>query len=468
MNFKIDFAELIRVFLMKIKGERANEDSGPMQVQTGMFEINLVPDVKMKMIRLQKIRNLVFFVCIVIVSTVFGLTLVLGGIKGAQDIAMGGQDSKLKLMSEKILNYGELSEFLTIQDQLDKLNKIDENKKVLSRVFMVLSGILPSNDSKQTQDSISLSDLNVDLANSSISFDAQADAKMEPLFDYRVLESFKKGVGMMKYDYGRYVDENGNEIPTRCIEEADQNGNMYTENGNLYAIWKRGEKGCDPNRDDSLEIINEQTNGENGTAVIPTAPTSPADSANPATAQKNARLAVKSEKIWRTPQFNDWYEGKEVERNLVGVENTNSTTEIGPGGSTTESVQKYSPRMTLDGVISGIPHFASRCIEYTGVDEGGKINWSANNDCMMAPNGILINDSSNGRTADGALVLRFSAVLPLDKKIFAYNNKHVAVISPSGQNVTDSYLQIGGMFAENAKDCVASDTSCRNQKTGGN
>ena len=57
-------------------------------------------------------------------------------------------------------------------------------------------------------------------------------------------------------------------------------------------------------------------------------------------------------------------------------------------------------------------------------------------------------------------MLRFSATVTLDEAVFKFTNKHVMAISPTGQNVTDSYVQIQGMFAERAADCSDSDVVC--------
>ena len=61
-----------------------------------MFEINLVPDIKAEMIRAQKMRNLIYFICFVVAAGSIGAVLFLMAIKTGQDIRMSGQDSSLK------------------------------------------------------------------------------------------------------------------------------------------------------------------------------------------------------------------------------------------------------------------------------------------------------------------------------------------------------------------------------------
>ena len=412
-----------------------------------MYEINLVPDIKLQMIKMQKIRNLVFFICMVVAAAVVGIVILLSAIVGGQNLAMSGQDGRLRNMSDKVLGYDGINEFLTIQDQLSKLAKISDSRKMLSRTFSILNVMLP-----QGADSVTISELNIDLDNNALVFDGQADAGEEPLIDYRVLEAFKKGVALTKFDYGRYVDANGTAIPTRCIEEATEAGEIYNENGNLYAIWKRGEYGCDPQRDDNAKDEEETTGvstdtvdglGTDGLTDMSSGAASNNLTNQNLTTEQEAELRgdpqVQDEIIYRTPLFNQWHED---------------------GG--TKEDNGYTPNMTLDGEITGVPHFASECFKYTGTEVPGseKVKWAAENDCMLAPDGVDIRESSNGKDTSGNLVLRFSATINLNEQLFFFKNKHVMAIGPSGQNVTDSYVQIEGMFDERAEDCEAGDNSC--------
>ena len=204
------FSDIPKFFKDLISGK--TNESTMMTGQTGKYEVNLVPDVKLQMIRLQKIRNLVFFICIVVSIASISTVAVLGGIKGTQDLLISGQESHIKNLSDKITTYKELPDFLTIQDQLKKLSEINKNRPVLSRVFPILRNLFPTG-----ADTITMSELNVNLDTATLNFDAQANAGEEPKIDYRVLESFKKSVNMMKYDFGRFVTATGDQIPTRCI-----------------------------------------------------------------------------------------------------------------------------------------------------------------------------------------------------------------------------------------------------------
>ena len=449
-----------------------------MTEQSKIYEVNLVPEVKRQMIKAMKFRNIMLFVCIVLVSVAGATVVIMAGIWEGQNISMSSQDGKLKAMSDKIKSYSSLSELLTIQTQLNELGEINANKKVLSRVFPIVRTILP-----EGPDTIEISELSVNLTESTIRFDAQADAKVSPYIDYRVLESFKKGVSLMKYDYGRYVDENDNEIPVRCLVDTNKDGAMLSEEekvGNattkyIYAYWLKGKKGCDPSRDDYDEDGDEDEpsssesgvkNGVNNMlsefAVTETEvtkeglveDTSSAESAQEAFEAKLNKLddygkelmfeqinsGIKTEdadvvKVYRSPRFSEWYK---------------------------------NGNMDEQGNIMGVPHFNSQCITYTGAatgTNGSGMKWTTDNDCMLAMDEPSIRDSSNGRDSNGNLVLRFSAIITLNEEVFKFENKHILAISPTGQNVTDSYRQIEGMFAERAADCSDTDVVCTTTST---
>ena len=449
-------------------------------------EINLVPDIKNDMIRTLKLRNLVFFISIVVGITCAVVLAVLGSIVGGQEIAKTGKETTLKLMSAKVENSADdLKDYLTIRDQLSDLKNITGQKQVLSRTFNILGALLPTG-----ADTIKISELTVNLANENptFSFDAQADAGREPFIDYNVLDSFKKSMEYMYYDYGTYVDKDDNEIPAYCIIETGEDGETLRENGSYYAYWTIAEEGCnpgdaeyqDPVDEDGnpIELVNDEEeeeteqNSDSGNSTLNNvlgntnvnSRNSNSDndedensddedvdsgSSSSSSSNSNSKKRVSKDayettvfddtqvvKIWRTPQFEEWYKDEHID---------------------------------LSGQISGIPHFNSQCITYSGtLDEKDSktIKWNDDKTCHLVPSnnnesGIKISDSSNGRGAGDELVLRFSAVITLDPAVYQFNNFHMLAIPPADRvNVTDSYVQIQNMFSEPARACDPTDTAC--------
>ena len=466
---------------LKQFGIKPKEAPTMMTEQNKSYEINLVPEIKRQMVKAMRIRNIMLFVCIILASVAGATVVIMGGVWESQNISMSVQDGRIKDMSDKLKSYDSLSEFLTIQTQLKDLDQITNNKKVLSRVFPIVSTILPDGP-----DTIEISELSVDLSTNTIRFDAQADAKVSPYIDYRVLESFKKGVSLMKYDYGRYVDAADNEIPTRCLVETNKDGELLVEKESIatstveytYAYWLKGKKGCDPSRDDMSgeeeKEDEEESAGNNSGAenkvnqmlsefavvngegeVTKEDFVEDTDAAEKVQDEFNARLDlldelgkslmydqlnsgikmedVAVEKIYRSPRFSEWYK---------------------------------DGYMNEQGEIFNVPHFNSGCITYTGGPAvGGGMKWTSSNDCMLAIEEPSIRDSSNGRDSNGNLVLRFNATITLNGEVFKFTNKHILAISPTGQNVTDSYRQIEGMFAERAADCSDTDVICTTTST---
>lgn len=437
---------------LKNFGIKPKEKPTMMTEQNGSYEISLVPEVKRNMIKAMKFRNILLFCCIVLMAVSGGIVMVMVTVWEGQNITMSGQDSRMKVMADKLNNYDSLPELLTIQKQLSQINQVIDNKKVLSRVFPVLSVILP-----EGPDTISLSELTVNLDENTLIFDAQADAKVSPYIDYRVLESFKKGISLMKYDYGRYVTADGDEIPSRCMVEADAEGNTLIEEDKnngvtskyIYAYWMKGKKGCDPEREDFVSEEEEEEAEEEGSSEQQTQKSdeeiqadfdkklNSLDDYGKSLLYQQVESGVSTEnadvvKIYRSPRFSEWYK---------------------------------AGYMNEGGTISDVNHFESSCITYSGAEASGTMKWISENVCMLSAADPVIRDSSNGRDSNGNLVLRFSATLTLEPGVFEFKNKHVMAISPSGQNVTDSYRQVAGMFAERAADCSDSDVICTTTST---
>lgn len=413
-----------------------------------MYEINLVPDIKAEMIKAQKKRNFVFFTSAAISAMSVAIVLILGTIRAGMGIKIVTQDNTLELMSNKLNEYTGLDELLTIQNQLLGLSNIQSNKKVFSRVFSILAQMLPQG----TDDTVTISSMNVDMDESMLSFEGQANAgPSTDGIDYRVLEAFTKSVGLMKYDYGTYVDKDGNAIPSMCISESDELGKAYTEKDEseggtlLYAIWAKGVKGCDPSRNDDEDVVvndeevkeviseaegeSETSQGNSNTNDANNNSDNAAGENVSEEGQTETKTEVETVKIYRTPRFKEWFK------------------------------KNY---MSRGGDITGVPHFESQCIVYSGIDtDNNTVKWESQNSCDLAPDGIEVIESSNGRQAGGDLVLRFTARTTLAPEVFDYNNKHMIAIAPTGKvNVTDSLLQIEMMFSERASDCEADDPTC--------
>ena len=432
--------------------------------KTSLFEINLVPDIKAVALKTQKIRNLFLFAFMVLGGFSVFLFVIFGIFIGSQQITISDQTKNITSLDKKVNSFSSLNEFLTLQGQLSKISELNDQKRNLSRTFYIMSSLLAQGpDAKGNRDKITVSELNVDMDQSIISIEAQADAGKEPYIDYRVLEAFKKAASATNYDYGDYVDESGNKIPARCIYEATSDGNLFMEGGNLYGSWYKKEPGCDPSaaksgdgtakKDDSSTTAEEKVKEAEQKAsealdeyLRKTQESQSSDQNSDNKDQKstvkqgaeksakNTRYTSEPVKIWRIPKFEEWSKSGNIDDS---------------------------------GKISGVAHFESKCVKYNKTSLNGQNHWQAENDCMLLSKPVEVSESTNARNANGNLVLRFSAKIHITPDVFMFKNKHVIPLTPAGQNVTDSYLQVENIFEQKAVDCRNNDTACKNSKNEG-
>ena len=180
-----------------------------------MIEINLVPDVKQELINAQRVRSTVItgaiLVGIISVSIVALLAFYIFAIQAARGaIADGFIDEG----SKKLAANEDLPKILTIQNQLTKINDLNDNKSIDSRIFDLLIKINPPKPND-----ITISDLTIDSAANLITINGQASNS------YAAAEVFKKTIEGTKV---KYVDNNKK---TQTIPLASQISTSDTSYG---------------------------------------------------------------------------------------------------------------------------------------------------------------------------------------------------------------------------------------------
>ena len=296
------------------------------------------------------------------------------------------------------MKFTNAEELLTIQDQMNNLRLLNDNKIKFSRVFGVLDVILPTGDNE-----VKISQLRTDINNNILYFDAVASASNN--IGYRALEAFKKNAKLSYYDYGSYMrldKETGDyvEIPSFCIDEE------VDANGVTFGIYHKGKPGCEaPMIEGETESDEELEDEELETETQTKTNTSTEES------------TVTDIRIRRT--YNDQ---NDMEKYRSGKDNY--------GDSTTKGY-----------------YFESSCLQY----DNGKFDEAATlEQCPLLSEEPNIGDSSYGRNSEDEMVLSFSSTLTITRDVFLARNKHVQVIGPTRQNVTDSYIQVRDMFTEAA------------------
>ena len=148
-----------------------------------MIEINLVPDVKQELIRARMIRSAVvsgaIITTIVAVAIVVVLAVYVFGVQGVRNVVA---DQSIKDGGDKLSKVEDLSKTLTIQNQLTKINALNDDKKIDSRAFDMLAAIIPPSPNE-----VQISTLKIDAEAKSITMEGQTPT-------YPSLEAFKKTI----------------------------------------------------------------------------------------------------------------------------------------------------------------------------------------------------------------------------------------------------------------------------------
>jgi len=156
-----------------------------------MIEINLVPDVKQELMKAQRLRTTVMSMAIVVGLAAVGVVVVLAlYVFGAQTLRSTLADDAITKEQKKLSKVEGLAGALTIQNQLAKLAELSADRQVNSRVFDVLSSIVPSEPN-----TVAISKTSIDTENKTITIDAQADG------GFATLEVFKKTIEATRFEY---------------------------------------------------------------------------------------------------------------------------------------------------------------------------------------------------------------------------------------------------------------------------
>lgn len=132
-----------------------------------MIQFNLLPDVKAEYIKARRTKRLVIFI-----STIVGLVsvtiflLLLVAVDVVQKKELNDANSKISSYSKQVKAVPDLDKILTVQNQLDTLTKLHDDKAVSSRLFTFIEQVTP------TQASISA--LNIDFTQNTLSITGEA------------------------------------------------------------------------------------------------------------------------------------------------------------------------------------------------------------------------------------------------------------------------------------------------------
>lgn len=171
-----------------------------------MVEINLLPDVKRELIRAQRMRNVVIDVSILVGMACIGLVILLCVyIFGVQTGRSVLDDNAQKSEMSKISQISDLSKILTVQNQLQVLPGLNNQKPITSRILSVLSAT--------TSSDISISSMNVDTGSNTMNIEGYTNA------GYNALDAYTKTIKGAQLIYKTNGSDSDN--TTALVSAAD-------------------------------------------------------------------------------------------------------------------------------------------------------------------------------------------------------------------------------------------------------
>lgn len=175
-----------------------------------MIQVNLVPDVKLELIRAQRHRSWVVSVAVIAMIAAVAVVVVLGLVIGGQVVAREMVTTNITNANEKFLAMEDIDKTVTVKNQLESIQSTHDQKTMMSRVFDVLAEA----SAKGTDNSVSLTSFSVDATTQTISLLAQTDRR-----GFEAAEVFRKNIdGMQVYfvDKGSDVTDT---IPNEFLAE---------------------------------------------------------------------------------------------------------------------------------------------------------------------------------------------------------------------------------------------------------
>jgi Tfp pilus assembly protein PilN len=110
-----------------------------------MTQLNLLPDVKLEYLRSTRQKRLVVGISLLVAAASLAIVLLLALIAfGIQKKNLSDLNGDIELYTSQLKNTPELEKVLTIQNQLNALPGLHEQKPVVSRLFGYLTQVTPN------------------------------------------------------------------------------------------------------------------------------------------------------------------------------------------------------------------------------------------------------------------------------------------------------------------------------------
>lgn len=158
-----------------------------------MIQINLVPEVKLNLIKAQRHRRLIISGVTVAIVAAVSITVLLGVyVFLIQKIQIASGADNIDTQHAEFMKIEDIYESVTIANQIANIDTTHESKNMTSRIFDVLAVA----SSKGTDNSVSVTTIDVDTEQQIITITGQTDVK-----GFEAADVFRKNMEAMQVYY---------------------------------------------------------------------------------------------------------------------------------------------------------------------------------------------------------------------------------------------------------------------------
>lgn len=158
-----------------------------------MIQINLVPEVKLELIRAQKHRRVVISVVTIAIIVAISITVLLAlYVFMIQNLQISSGKDTIIDKHREFISRPDIQKSVTIANQIANIDTTHENKNMMSRIFDILAVA----SSKGTDNSVSITTIDVNAEQSTISVTGQTDVK-----GFEAADVFRKNIEAMQVYY---------------------------------------------------------------------------------------------------------------------------------------------------------------------------------------------------------------------------------------------------------------------------
>lgn len=193
-----------------------------------MIQVNLIPDVKLEYLRVQRLRNIIIAVSVIVSITAVVLAVIAAIIYGTTVALMNSGKNDIKQRYAKLEQIEDSDKLVTIQNQLTKIDELHGKRSKYSRIFPLLEAVRPKDKS-----AISFTTIVHDPGERTISIEGTAND------GFKSIEVLKKTLAEAKLTYSKLED--GKYVEAESIPLLESKDSISSKD-TILSEDSRGEK----------------------------------------------------------------------------------------------------------------------------------------------------------------------------------------------------------------------------------